>query len=261
MKKAIRTVGKGESAFTLIELLVVIAIIALLLSIMVPSMRKAKEIARKVVCQSNTRQLGVAYGLYTDENDGFFPPSCQDPYVTPAGSGTWFLSLRPYYHNLEVLICPATTPAPEPRPSGWFNNRWQWNIKWWPSVFPTLLDDPEIGRIKGSYGENWWVTSSKSEYGVYPDEYKYKRTASIKSPTSVPVLGDCGSFIVRPTEDAEPPLNDGDYSYAATDEMRRVCTNRHNSGGGELGFCRLFCAASSTETTLAGALASELAVS
>jgi prepilin-type N-terminal cleavage/methylation domain-containing protein len=54
----------NKRAFTLIELLVVIAIIALLLSIVMPSMRKAKEYAQKIICQSNMHQVGVAFGLY-----------------------------------------------------------------------------------------------------------------------------------------------------------------------------------------------------
>ena len=55
---------KRKNAFTLIELLVVIAIIALLLSVIIPSLRKAKEYTKKVICQSNLRQIGVTIGNY-----------------------------------------------------------------------------------------------------------------------------------------------------------------------------------------------------
>ncbi len=57
----------SKKAFTLIELLVVIAIIALLMSIIMPSLTKAKEYARKVICKSNEHQIGLAIGTYGTE--------------------------------------------------------------------------------------------------------------------------------------------------------------------------------------------------
>lgn len=56
-----------KHAFTLIELLVVIAIIGLLLAIIIPSLKKATEITRKVICKSNQRQLGMAFSAYESE--------------------------------------------------------------------------------------------------------------------------------------------------------------------------------------------------
>ncbi len=61
---------RKQTAFTLIELLVVIAIIALLLSIVMPALTKAKQIAAAAVCLSNENQLGKAYYIYADENSG-----------------------------------------------------------------------------------------------------------------------------------------------------------------------------------------------
>jgi prepilin-type N-terminal cleavage/methylation domain-containing protein len=58
--------------FTLIELLVVIAIIALLLSILLPSLNAAKRLTKRLVCQSNLKQLAVAWHLYLDDHDGVF---------------------------------------------------------------------------------------------------------------------------------------------------------------------------------------------
>ena len=60
--------------FTLVELLVVISIIALLLAILLPSLSRAREIAKRVVCASNLRQLGFGFILYT-EDYGHYPAS------------------------------------------------------------------------------------------------------------------------------------------------------------------------------------------
>jgi len=62
-------------AFTLIELLVVIAIIALLLSIMMPSLAKAKELARATGCKMHMKNLGLALALYQAQNNEYIVPS------------------------------------------------------------------------------------------------------------------------------------------------------------------------------------------
>ncbi len=64
---------KPRPAFTLIELLVVIAIIALLVSILMPSLQKAKEMAKNVVCMSNQRSVVLAMVLYTEDHDDQYP--------------------------------------------------------------------------------------------------------------------------------------------------------------------------------------------
>lgn len=59
--------------FTLVELLVVIGIIALLISILLPSLNRARESAKAVQCMSNLRQIGLAFHSYTAESKGRFP--------------------------------------------------------------------------------------------------------------------------------------------------------------------------------------------
>lgn len=68
---------RHSRGFTLIELLVVIAILGILLAIMLPGLKKAKDITRRVICGSYVRSIGLALQVYADSHDGKVPP----PYV------------------------------------------------------------------------------------------------------------------------------------------------------------------------------------
>ncbi len=111
---------RTRKAFTLIELLVVIAIIALLVSILVPSLARAKRLAKVTICKNNLRGMEIAHWMYMTECDGWFVN------VGLAHGGAhsheevaWINTLQEYYGDKLLARSPLdTSPHWGPPPDG-----------------------------------------------------------------------------------------------------------------------------------------------
>ena len=111
-----------KRAFTLIELLVVIAIIAVLMGILMPSLRKVRESARLIKCKANLRSIHVALALYAQENNDKVTDPLGDTASNPSRPNTavfwkgnyysrwcrkWYLRFYDYLENKDVYQCPS----------------------------------------------------------------------------------------------------------------------------------------------------------
>lgn len=112
---AVPVLGRKRGGFTLIELLVVVAVIALLMGVLMPALRRARDAGRRTVCLSNVRSLTIAWSMYSDENDNRLinanavriQQSAPGKYVWASGRPTWVgVWAGPY--NLEALKAAIT---------------------------------------------------------------------------------------------------------------------------------------------------------
>ncbi len=107
-----RASSRTWTGFTLIELLVVIAIIAILASMLLPALARAKYTGMRATCVSNIRQQSLSQLMYADDFRGNFPPHADvspDYHRTGGNPQSIVNSMRgTYVKNTQILICPVT---------------------------------------------------------------------------------------------------------------------------------------------------------
>jgi prepilin-type N-terminal cleavage/methylation domain-containing protein len=197
--------------FTLIELLVVIAIIALLMSVLMPTLQRVRKQAKNVMCQANLKQWGLVWAMYADEHHDRFPE-----YL----GSSWMQVLIDYYGDTEALLyCAMTTRTmDEGAPPRY-------------AVIGTA-DDP-----RGSYALNEWIYDSDHTGGGRSLD-DYWRSTGHKGLNNVPVMGDAAwRSDGQPYPVDQPPTYEGEPRAGvgtSGSEMRIFCINRHDAATGML---------------------------
>lgn len=166
--------------FTLIELLVVIAIIAILASLLLPALAKAKEKGQRIACLNNLRQIALYMQLYTDDNQDVFPAHRNLGLTTddPSRSLTnwWGAAIVGYGQNTNLFKCPAIKGKR-------LDNgvAWEWKF-----------DCHKVGYGMNSFflGIHPYPSGSLTVGGIVFDSRPWFKRTAIVSPAQNMVVGD-----------------------------------------------------------------------
>jgi prepilin-type N-terminal cleavage/methylation domain-containing protein len=212
------TVSRRQSlhGFTLIELLVVIAIIALLLSILMPSLAKVRSQAKSVVCRSNLHQWGLVWVMFFQSNDGRAIGDDNDH--GGQGAEAWPAILYDYYAAKDFRFCPEAI-----REEGihYGDKKTSWNYGWINNV-----------DWSGSYGVNDWVANLDTSWGRDTGTKGWHRPDNVKNSSNVPLFLDCIHIGSIPDSASDQPPEFDERSYHTVSLLGRYVMDRHGGGKG-----------------------------
>jgi prepilin-type N-terminal cleavage/methylation domain-containing protein/prepilin-type processing-associated H-X9-DG protein len=221
--------------FTLTELLVVIGLIAVLISLLLPAVGKAKSAANSAACLSNLRQMGIGWTMYMSENKGRLPEYVWLTQATPelAWQQSWLGILDTYKVRDGALLCPA---AADPFPYSQQNKGFGNVVHAWTGKYQIVGSGARLNLITwrdGSYGYNRYLTAG----GGFGSDSKTNRLTAVKRLSEVPVFLDAvfSDFAPPPITDAytppsPPSLRWENYPANVGNEHWRFLIARHGRG-------------------------------
>lgn len=152
--------------FTLVELLVVIGVIAVLISILLPTLSRAQSAGRTTTNLSNLRQIGLALAMYRNDNRGFYPLAAWQS--RPDRPRTrWPDSLYAYLKSTDIYASTHLHPDDKPRMNRPFFHTTDGVSN--PGILPTT-------KFFGGYGYNWQYLGNGRETGGVPPFYAKDRS-------------------------------------------------------------------------------------
>jgi len=184
--------GHHRHAFSIVELLVVIGIIAILISLLMPALQKARVHARTVACLSNQRQIGQAMLMYANDNRGWLFPPDRGLIVPP--SERWYRFVLKYPPPQDqtsqeardwtppIMLCPADDPEPTYYHSYLVNGHMVEHTITYTKAgkLPGGLDTSNVVVLgeKLTLGTNYYVEilSGRSTYFEQVDEVRHGRS-------------------------------------------------------------------------------------
>jgi len=179
---------RKRKAFTLIELLVVVAIIALLISILLPSLSRARELSKRTVCAANLRGIGQAMHIYAADDPGMFP-SIADTYQS--GQATQSNNMR-ICHPQDRTTAPATTGVPSPTVDMWAVVRAN-NTTPKQFICPSTTETQDPAQDTTSYYD--FYAPAHLSYGYQYQHDPNRRVLGPSSEPNFPMMADANPYI------------------------------------------------------------------